>query len=249
MDRQVEDFFQKRIHEEHNKDCLPVPEMYKRNDSEEAVNKFFKWIRHESKCKSLLLNRVEVPIEVKQEVEHFIPLAVSHRNMPGWRSITLYGYSSIMTNSEERYKELGIINSEHNVDWTDIAKFFPQTVEWIKKVNPLKEYSRVRLMIVDPGFSSNPHVDHPTGQMLCGPINIAVINPQGSEFGLENGGLVPWDEGDVRTMDLGSTHCVRNTGSQPRVHIIITPSQNDWDLNAKRIACRGYKRDHGSRTN
>ena len=41
-------------------------------------------------------------------------------------------------------------------------------------------------------------------------------------------------------MDLGSIHCVRNTGVEPRVHMIITPSDNDWNFEAKELACRSY---------
>ena len=165
---------------------------------------------------------------------------MAHRDHPGWRSITLYGYSSIMTNSYEYYKELGIVTDKMTTDWTDISSIFPKTVSWIKENSPLKEFNRVRIMILDPGSSSTPHSDWPTGQLLCGPVNAAVINPPGSEFVLENGGLVPWEEGEVRSIDLGSLHCIRNLGTEPRVHIIISPSKTDWDIDAMRIACSSY---------
>jgi hypothetical protein len=178
--------------------------------------------------------------ELQEEIRPKIPLALAHREHSGWRSITLYGYSSIMTNSYEHYKELGIVTDDMTTDWTDISRIFPKTVAWIKQHSPMKEFARVRLMILDPNGSSTPHADWPTGQLLCGPVNAAIINPPGAEFVLENGGLVPWKEGEFRSMDLGSTHCIRNTGTEARVHIIITPPKTDWDIDAMRIACSSY---------
>lgn len=229
---QVTRFFNENKDIVHNRDMLPPP-------AELSTTDFFDWIRHRSKCKSLRLEINTDITDLKEEIKNKTFLAIPHRDHPGWRSLTLYGYSSVMTNSYEHYKQLGII-SDQEPGWTDICKFFPKTVEWLKLNNPLKEFARIRLMVLDPAGSSSPHKDYPYGQMLCGPINIAIINPPGAEFVLENGGLVPWKEGDVRTIDLGTNHCVRNIGNEPRVHIIITPSSNDWDIDAKELACKSY---------
>ena len=233
MDQQVTDFFNANKDIKHNKDMLTPPSGLSTND-------LFNWIRHESKCKSLRLDLNPDVSEIQEEIKDKLLLAVPHRDHPGWRSITLFGYSSIMTNSYEQYKRFGFDFTNIEPDWTDICKFFPKTVEWLKKNNPLKEYVRIRLMILDPNGASSPHVDHRQGQMLCGPINLSIIHPAGAEFALEDGGLVPWKEGEFRTMDLGSVHCVRNIGPDVRVHLIITPSNNDWDDAAKELACRSY---------
>lgn len=239
MDKEVIDFFNDNKDIEHNKDALAVPAEFVNATTDEEITRFFKWIRHQSKCKSLRLDKVSVE-ELKEEIRPKIPLAVIHRENPGWRSITLYGYSSIMTNSYEHYKEMGIVTDDMITDWTDISRIFPKTVAWIKKNSPLKEFNRIRLMILDPGSSSTPHKDYELGQALCGPINAAIINPVGAEFVLENGGLVPWKEGEFRSMDVGSLHCIRNTGTEPRVHIIIGPTKSDWDIGAMRLACSSY---------
>ena len=250
MDKEVIDFFNANKDIEHNKDALAVPAEFINAETDEEIIRFFKWIRHESKRKSLRL-AIDLQVdELKEEIRPKIPLALAHREHLGWRSITLYGYSSIMTNSYEHYKELGIVTDDMTTDWTDISRIFPKTVSWIKQNSPLKEFNRVRLMILDPNGSSTPHADWPTGQLLCGPVNAAIINPPGSEFVLENGGLVPWEEGEFRSMDLGSLHCIRNLGTEPRVHIIISPSKTDWDIDAMRIACRSYiKESHDARRN
>jgi hypothetical protein len=235
MDQTVIDFFKVNAALEHNKDML-VPPAGITNDTE----MFFKWIRHDSKCKSLRLDVNADVSEIKEEIKNKVELAIAHRGHPGWRSLTLFGYSSVMTNSSEYYKEKSMITEYDTPDWTDVSKFFPKTVAWLKTHNPLTDFVRIRLMILDPGGSSSPHKDYPYGQMLCGPLNIAIINPPGAQFVLEDGGTVPWAEGDFRSMDLGSNHCIRNTGNSPRVHVIITPSSRDWGIEAKALACRSY---------
>lgn len=240
MDKEITDFFNQNINIEHNKDILGVPKEFFDLENDKIVREFFKWIRHESRCKSLRLD-IDTDIKyLKEELKSKVMLSIAHRDHPGWRSITLYGYSSIMTNSYEYYKQEGLITDEDQTDWTDICKFFPRTVDWIKKNCPLKEFARIRIMVLEPGGSSAPHRDYLKGQALCGPINVAIVNPEGSEFVLEDGGLVPWKEGDFRSMDLGSTHCIRNLSNEYRIHLIITPSKNDWDIDAMRLACKSF---------
>lgn len=240
MDQEVIDFFNLHRNTKHNKDVLPVPAEFLNATTDEEIKSFFKWIRHNSQCKSLRFDIEADVSKIKEELKTRVDLAIPHRGHPGWRSITLYGYSSIMTNSYEYYKQQGLVSDSDTTDWTDVSRFFPNTVSWLKAYCPLKEYARIRVMILDPESSSNPHRDYELGQALCGPINIAVVNPQGAEFVLENGGLVPWQEGDFRSMDLGSVHCIRNLSNEPRIHLIITPSKQDWDIDAMRLACRSF---------
>ena len=240
MDQLVTDFFNLNKNIIHNVDILEIPNEFINAQTSEEIISYFKWIQTQSKCKSLRLDIDTDVTELKEEIKNKTSLAVSHREHTGWLAITLYGYSSIMTNSDEYYKSKGIIADSDKPDWTDISKFFPKTVEWLKKYNPLHEYVRIRIMVLEPGGFSTPHRDYAKGQMVCGPVNVAIINPPGAEFVLENGGLVPWQEGDVRTMDLGSYHSIRNTGTEPRAHIIITPKNTGWDIDAMRLACHSF---------
>lgn len=239
MDKIVNDFFAEHMYVEHNKDILKAPQEFLDLEFDSNVKNFFQWIRHDSRGKSLKYDITANVEEIKEELTSKVLLAVPHRECVGWRSITLFGYSSIMTNSYEYYTQQGIITNE-KLEWTDVCKFFPKTVEWIKRHNPLASYSRIRIMILEPGGSSAPHKDYNAGQALCGPINIAIVNPPGAQFAIENGGLVPWEEGDFRSMDVGSLHCVRNIGNTHRIHIIITPSKEDWDIDAMRMACKSF---------
>lgn len=240
MDQLVTDFFNLNRDVSHNSDMLPIPNEFINAQTPEEIVAYFKWIQTQSKCKSLRLDIDTDVTELKDEIKNKTSLAVSHREHTGWLSITLYGYSSIMTNSYEYYKQQGLITDDDVTGWTDISKFFPKTVEWIKKNSPIKNFVRVRIMVLEPNGYAIPHRDYAKGQMLCGPINVAIINPPGFEFVLENGGLVPWKEGDVRTMDVGSFHSIRNTSNEPRAHLIITPSKNGWDLDAMRLACSSF---------
>jgi quercetin dioxygenase-like cupin family protein len=240
MDNRVTDFFNANKDIKHNKDVLSIPAEFLNIESDQTVTNFFKWIRHSSQCKSLRLDIDADISEIKQELKTRASLAIPHREHPTWKSITLYGYSSIMTNSYEQYKLDGLITDEDVTDWTDVSRFFPKTVTWLKENCPLKEFARIRVMVLEPGGSSDPHKDYEMGQALCGPINVAVVNPPGSEFVLENGGIVPWQEGDVRSMDLGSVHCIRNLSNEPRIHLIITPAKTDWDIDAMRLACKSF---------
>lgn len=240
MDQLVTDFFNLHRDVPHNKDILAIPSEFINATTDEEITAYFRWIQTQSKCKSLRLDINVDVTELKEEIKNKTSLAVSHREHTGWLSITLYGYSSIMTNSYEYYKQQGIVTDNDVPGWTDISKFFPKTVEWVKQNSPIKNFVRVRIMILEPNGYAIPHRDYAKGQMLCGPVNVAIINPPGFEFTLENGGLVPWKEGDVRTMDVGSFHSIRNTGGEPRAHLIITPNSNGWDIDAMRLACSSF---------
>lgn len=240
MDQSTIDFYQSNSKLIHNKDVLPTPAEFVNATTDEEIEKFFKWIRHSSRCKSLRLDINTDIIELQEELKEKYDLAVPHRHHIGWRSITLYGYSSIMTNSYEHYKELGFVSDEDKTDWTDVCRFFPKTVEWVKKNSPIQNYARVRIMVLDPGCHITPHKDYAYGQVLASTVNFAIINPENVEFVLEDGGTIPWKEGDVRVVDVGSVHSVRNMSQQARIHLIITPTQNDWDIAGKRLVCQSF---------
>ena len=48
---------------------------------------------------------------------------------------------------------------------------------------------------------------------------------------------VPWQEGQVRGIDISSLHSVRNVGKKDRIHIIIHGSIGD---KFKKIICKSY---------
>jgi hypothetical protein len=226
-----------------NKDALHPPAKFISWETDDAVLlAYFNWIRGESKCASLRLLVDSSMVEVIKELEHKASyLAVPHRSgdSEGWRTITLYGYSSLMSDFSGYYKEIGIVDSDSIEGWTDVCQLFPHTVKWVKENIPFDSYSRVRVMLLEPGGTINPHRDW-RGQMLGGGINVAITNPEGVEFGIENGGLIPWVPGDVRMIDVARHHSVWNRSNIPRIHLIISPPGLTWNKTAMQLACKSY---------
>ena len=62
--------------------------------------------------------------------------------------------------------------------------------------------------------------------------NFAITNPPGIEFAMEDAGLVPWQPGDVRAIDIGRLHAVKNTSNENRIHMIVHGNADDkhWQL-------------------
>lgn len=96
-------------------------------------------------------------------------------------------------------------------------------------------------MILDPGGYILPHQDYPT-HLLGGGINIGLTNPPGVEFAIEGHGLIPWADGDIRMINIGHMHSVRNLGTEPRIHILAYPNQWEWKQEHMEVVCRSYEK-------
>jgi len=204
----------------------------------------FNWIRHNSGLATLRLDISKPSSAMREELLQSLHLAVPHREDEGngWRSLTLHGHSSTMTDSDEAYSEQGFVLGEKS--WTDVAKFFPLTKKWITENVPFEKYGRIRVMIVDPGGYVSQHKDYPNGQLLAG-INVAITHPQGVIFDIENYGNVEWQEGESRLIDLGSLHQVTNNSNEPRIHIIIHSEPiDDWGNEVMQLVCDSYKKEY-----
>jgi hypothetical protein len=209
----------------------------------QILEQFFNWIRFESKLKTLKLDIDTNISEIKQEIMPKILVSTVHREIDGkgWRSVTLHGYSSMMTDDDNYYKEKGFVLPE-NKEWTDISRFFPKTKEWLLKNIPFSKFGRIRLMILEPGGYVSPHIDYPKGNCLAG-INIAINHPQDTEY-IVNGEKICWTEGDSRLIDIGSVHAIYNNSDEHRVHIIIHSDPIDqWSVGVMQIVCRSYLKE------
>jgi hypothetical protein len=228
---------------EFNTEYLEPPNEFSNWANDEVlVSKYFDWIRTASRCASLKLDINSDVTEVVAELKsRAVELSVPHRpdSSHGWRAITLYGYASNMTDSENYYREIGVVDDTSKMSWTDICQFFPKTVNWIKTNIPFDHLNRTRIMILEPGGFINPHRDH-LGQMLGAGINVAFTHPDNIEFGLEGGGLVPWKAGEVRLIDIARHHAVVNNSNEYRIHLIVYPLDRSWNMEAKKVACRSY---------
>ena len=146
----------------------------------------------------------------------------------GWRSICVHGISTVHTANHDRY---GFINPElAPYDWTDISKFCPITTEFFRDTFGYDSYERIRFMLLEPGGYILPHAD--VQHKKLSPINIALSNPIGCEFVMEDWGTVPFEPGSINMLAVGNTHAVYNSSNEDRFHVIVHGVRGDaWYRN------------------
>jgi hypothetical protein len=196
----ISEFFEKRKEENHYHNLTEIPKHLN-------LDAQLKWIIEESNLRTLRLN-VEIPHEqMYQEAEILLDEFYSHRDEGedhrGWKSLVIH----------ENLKDLP------DYHWTEIADKCPITTMWLKSCWPLDKFLRVRFMLLEPDGYIMPHRDNNKRKLQA--INIALNNPVGCEFGMENYGVIPWKSGDVRLIDISTNHAVWNNSKTPRIHIIV----------------------------
>lgn len=177
--------------------------------------------------------------EIFDEANHLLYTSCYTLHRPdssGWLSLCIYGMSSVHTNVPEDY---GLPDSaEYDLsDWTDIAKFCPRTVEWMKDEMLYDRFSRVRFMAVLPGGWLAPHKDK--DRMGFGATNVAINNPDGCALVMEDWGTMPFTPGSVFKINTGYQHAVWNRSEEPRIHMIFDGDPSD---DFKRKVNAGYAR-------
>lgn len=240
--KKLEEFIASCKTKSHYQDMLLPGDKYKGwRESRRIEDQYAKWIIHESNCPSLVLN-IPVPHEeMTAEAEQFIGRFVKHRGgwNPGWSSICVHGQSPERTQPNNYYIEEGIDTDLDNIapyDWTIIADECPVTVKWLKESFPFKEFHRVRFMLLEPGGYIKPHHDFDRRSLAA--FNVALSNPPGVEFALEDAGLIPWNPGEARGIDIGRDHAVINRGTENRIHMIV---HGLWGKGFERHICESFE--------
>ncbi len=167
-------------------------------------------------------------LEMLKEAQSLKSIMVPHRSdkeeNKGWKSICIHGISSVHTQCASQY---GLdIEDAANYRWTDISDFAPVTVDFFKRHFHYDVFHRVRFMLLEPGGWILPHRDFE--HYVLGPVNIALNNPQGCQFFMEDGGVVPFESGSVMKLALVNRHAVYNGSDEDRFHIIVHGAPN-WD--------------------
>jgi len=207
----------------------------------ESVHQKFNWIRDESNLPSLKLS-INFPYEkVWEEVKSIEHRFVKHRGEkhPGWESMCIHGVNTEQTDDWRSpiYQDKGYTEKPLHT-WTDIADNCPVLKSWLSDVFPGEGgYDRIRFMMLRPGGYIFPHQDYDNRSLNA--VNVAINNPEGCEFAMEDAGTIPWMPGDVRAIDIGRKHCVYNGSSEDRIHIIIHGNHN---VKFKQLVCDSY--DH-----
>jgi len=186
---------------------------------------------------------IPVPIDVPwkdiyKEANHLLYTScyTLHRpNSSGWLSLAIHGMSSVHTNCPEDYNMPDEAEEELS-DWTDIAKFCPATVEWMKSEVAYDKFTRVRFMAVLPGGWLAPHQDTPRVRGV-GATNVAINNPDGCALVMEDWGTMPFEPGTAFKINTGYQHAVWNRSDEPRIHMIFDGSMG---AGFKRKVNQGY---------
>lgn len=164
-------------------------------------------------CEQVELN---VPVaDVYHEIIKIRKYLVNHRSESGmgWKSFCIHGQNYKRTREKNAYPDF------HGYNWTPEAlENMPKTVSWLKTLG-FKNYARVRVMCLEPKGFINLHRDRKESNL--GPINVAITNPNGCDFWLENHGRLEFEPGRAFRLNLVNYHCVINNSNVPRYHIII----------------------------
>lgn len=204
-----------------------------RNDNN-LFYKYVDFILNKSDCPTL-----KIDYEIPYEDMYNEAISNWHRLVPhrvndglGWKSMCIHGTKTEETNTWETASYN--YSSQPTHTWTDLADTCPKTKEWLMSF-PCVNYQRVRFMILEPGGYITVHRDKDYRKISA--INIALNNPENFYFYMEDAGHVPWNPGDIRLIDNGRYHALKNNGKDYRVHFII---HADWKYELLKLACESY---------
>jgi hypothetical protein len=236
MDNKVTEFFDIWKDFPHYSTLNVRPEKFSNWKTDKRVMKdYFNWIEKESNCPSLKLDLPLPQKEMEAEALALMDEFVKHRGEehPGWHSLVLHGHSKHTT--DDWRSNAYNFTEQPEYKWTEIADSCPVTVDWLKNTWSFTHFDRVRFMLLMPGGCIKPHADYEIRKMAA--YNVAINNPEGVEFVMEDAGLIPWSSGDARAIDIGRRHSVRHLGTEPRIHMIIhgAPSEKHAE-----VMCRSY---------
>lgn len=191
-----------------------------------------KWIVQHSKINCLKLN-IDIPFrDIAREIDT-IPdeLFVRHRDEAyegnrGWRSFALHGKAYNATRENNFY------NDDRPLIWTSEAiQHCPKTVFYFQNCWPCKDLDRVRIMLLEPNGIINLHKDSTVPGVL-GAVNIAITQPSGCKFYLDNFGIIPFNPGDAFLIDVSNYHTIINDSNEHRYHIIVHHNSIDSEFDS-----------------
>jgi hypothetical protein len=236
MDQKVIDFFDKNIGIDHYANINLRPQKFDNwQGNNDLTRQYANWIELESNCPSLKLDIPMPQAEMEAEALALLPEFIKHRGEqhPGWHSLVIHGYDKHTT--DDWRSNAYNFTEQPEYTWTEIADVCPVTVDWLKNTWSFTRFDRVRFMLLMPGGYIDIHKDYDIKKLAA--YNIAINNPEGVDFAQEDSGLIPWQPGDSRAIDIGRIHSVRHMGTEPRIHMIIhgAPSMKHNEL-----MCRSY---------
>lgn len=226
---QIVRFFNDRQKEQHYQNLQPV-----------SKNDKFDWVVKKSKIATLKLN-LKIPYtEMYNEANSLLSEFIIHRNKyeeghRGWKSLVLHGSGKHYTLGADQYDDAP------DYHWTDICDKCPITYDFIKNSLFIDSFERVRFMLLEPNGFICPHKDDDEHRLQT--FNIALNHPEDCIMGMENYGIVPWKEGDVRMMNISVKHSVWNRSNKNRIHLIVHggPSKKIYEQKFNKMVIDSYE--------
>lgn len=158
-----------------------------------------------------------------------LPFAIPHREIlaeaRAARSL-FFEHKANKVHGHEGWLTLSIIDDDKKANGGEACptayKFFRETFGFLR-------YSQVRFTILAAGGKIVPHIDNDHGRDKENPynlsnrrhINIALNQPQGCDFVMENAGVLPIWPGAAVHLNTGNGHMVWNRSSVDRYHILV----------------------------
>jgi hypothetical protein len=236
VDEITTDFFNKWYSYDHYSMLKPRPNKFLNWKNDQGLTRdYFNWIEKESNCPSLKLDILVPHEEMEKEATALMDEFVKHRGEehPGWHSLVIHGFDKHTT--DDWTSKAYSFKEKPEYTWTEIADACPITKKWLQEVWDYTRFDRVRFMLLLPGGCIKPHADYETRKLAA--YNVAINNPDGVEFVMEDAGLIPWKPGDARAIDIGRRHSVRHIGNKPRIHMIIHGAPGFKHI---KTVCRSY---------
>jgi hypothetical protein len=184
----------------------------------------------------------------QQEAKVAMPYLVSHRESQphrGWNSCCIHGIDVDKTGIWNCYAD-----TEPEYHWTSLSDSTPTIKEFWQQF-PFEKLARVRFMEVESQGYIAPHHDTPKGytnelEMLdyLIPINIAIDHPDNCHMVLKDHGIVPWQTGDVKIVNITNYHSVVNFSEHSRMHLIAHGIVGNRIKEFANLIARSYKKQY-----
>jgi hypothetical protein len=140
-----------------------------------------------------------------------------HAHHPGWKHCILHGLAP--DKNEHSFAYGYKTEDEAPYHWLEDSKSCPKTVAFIKSLPYYEKLYRVRYTMLIPGGYMQPHRDQYEHDFRD--LNVSLLNPPGSEFFIDHGGVVDMTPGSMVSVNKGYQHCIWNHGKSPRIHLMI----------------------------
>jgi hypothetical protein len=201
------------------------------------------WIRESSGLPWLKLD-IEIPRDIiHKEISSIKNYFVEHRadysKHMGWKSFCIHGKAYDATREETHYTD------QRPYIWTpEAVQLLPETVKFFQSTWPNNNnYRRIRIMELAPGGIIPVHRDSDLPGQL-NEINIAITQPNGCNFYMENYGVVPYTAGDAYMLNISNRHTIINDSPEFRYHIIVHHGDIPGELDS--VVVTSYNKTYAS---